>query len=137
MTDTNTEVSEFLRSSSGDLHPGFKFANIGDTIKGQIVEAPKVVETPNLKDGTPEKKLVLAVQTEEGETWSVWVRRGFMARAVNDAIAEAGAAGVAEGGTIAIRYSEDRDTGKPQPAKVFVAKYQPPAPSAVSVDDLL
>lgn len=137
MTDTNTEVNEFLKSSSGDLHPGFKFAAIGDTIKGRICEAPKVVETPNLNTGNPEKKLVLAVETEEGETWSVWIRRGFLARAVNEAIEAAGATGLAEGGTIAIRYSEDRDTGKPQPAKVFVAKYQPPAASAVSVDDLL
>lgn len=134
---TDTEVSDFLRSSSGDLHPGFKFATIGDTIKGVICEPPRVVETPNLKDGTPEKKLVLAVQTGEDETWSVWVRRGFMARAVNEALEAAGVDGIAEGGTIAIRYSEDRDTGKPQPAKVFVAKYQPPAAPTTSVDDLL
>ena len=134
---TDTDVSEFLRSSSGENHPGFKFAAIGDTIKGVICEPPKIVETPNLNNGNLEKKLVLAVETEEGETWSVWVRRGFMARAVNDALEAAGVSGIAEGGTIAIRYSEDRDTGKPQPAKVFVAKYQAPAPQTTSVDDLL
>lgn len=133
---TNTDVNDFLQSSAGDLHPGFKFANVGDTIKGVICEEPKVVETPNLNDGKPEKKLVVAVQTEDGETWSVWVRRGFMARAINDAIEVAGVAGLAEGGTIAIKYSEDRDTGKPSKAKIFVAKYTPPAPSTVSVDDL-
>jgi hypothetical protein len=131
-----TEVSDFLKSSSGDLHPGFKFENVGDTIRGTICEEPRVVETPNLSDGKPEKKLVVAVQTDAGETWSVWIRRGFMARAINDAIEAAGTTGLAEGGQIAVKYSEDRDTGKPSKAKIFVAKYTPPAPSTVSVNDL-
>ncbi len=133
---TDTDVSDFLRSSAGDLHPAFKFSAVGDTVKGVICEPPKVVETPNLNNGNLEKKLVLAVKGEDGNTWAVWVRKGFLARAVNDAIEAAGATGIAEGGTIAIKYSEDRDTGKPQPAKVFLAKYTPPAPSTVSVNDV-
>lgn len=130
-----TDVSDFLASSAGDLHPGFKFESVGDTIKGTICEPPRVVETNNLSSGQPEKKLVLAVQTESGDIWSVWVRRGFMAKAVNEAIEAAGATGLAEGGTIAVKFAEERDTGKPSKAKVFVAKYTPPPAPTVSVDD--
>lgn len=136
MTDTSTDVNDFLKSSAGELHPGFKFENIGDTVKGVICEPPKVVETPNLNNGNLEKKLVLAVQVEDGNIWAVWIRKGFLARAVNDAVEAAGASGIAEGGTIAVRYVEDRDTGKPSKAKVFEAKYQPPTAPTVSTNDL-
>lgn len=136
MSNVTDEASDFLKQSAGDLHPGFKFAAIGDTLKGVICEQPKVVETPHLQTGTPEKKLVVAVKDDNDEVWALWIKRGFLARAVNDAVEDAGANGLAEGGTIAVRFSEERDTGKPSKAKVFEAKYQPPAAPTVSTNDL-
>jgi hypothetical protein len=133
----SSDVKDFLDNSSGERHPAFKFAAIGDHISGVIAETPRVVETPNLNTQLPEKKLVLAVTTDDGQTFSVWVRAGFLARAVNDALNKAEVEGLEEGGRIGIRYSENRDTGKPQPAKVFEAEYRAPAPAKVGVDELL
>lgn len=132
------EVNDFLASSSGSQHPAFKFAHVGDKISGVISEVPRVIDRPNLNDGKPEKQMVLAVTTDDGTTFAVWVRRGFMAQAIQDALTNAGAPGLEVGGRIGILYSEDRDTKKPNPAKVFKAQYQAPAPQAVGVDaDLL
>lgn len=126
---------EFLNSYGGDSHPAFKFTNVGDTINGTIAEKPRVVDTKNMNTQAPEKKLVIPVQTEDG-IFSVWVKAGFAANAVKEALKEAGADGLLEGGTFAMKLVELRDTGKPQPAKVFKAKYTPPAPSGVNVDEI-
>lgn len=134
---STTEVNQFLGESSGEKHPAFKFAEIGDTIKGVIAEQPKVVDVDNIgKPGTT-KKLVIALTDDQGETWSVWVRAGFMASAIQDAIKAVGAPGLEVGGRLAVRFSEKRDTGKPSPAHIFVAQYQAPAAAAVNPDDLL
>lgn len=136
---STTEVDEFLKSSSGSKHPAYKFNEIGDTCKGVIVEDPRIVERPNLNDGQPEKQLVLAVTDDDGNTFALWVRRGQMAQAIDEAVTQAGAAGLALGGKIAVRFDEKRDTGKPSPLKVFKAQYQAPPAAAVSLgeNDLL
>lgn len=127
-----TNVDDFLARSSGDLHPAFKFTNIGDTLAGTIVEEPRTVTTPNIQTKAPEEKLIVAVQDDAGNVWALWVKSGFMARALHAATKSAGAR-LAQGGKLVVRFSEERDTGKPQPAKVFEAIYKPPA---VSADDV-
>lgn len=126
-----TDIGNFLKRSAGDRHPAFKFENVGDTLVGTISEEPRIVSTPNMNNNTPEDKLVIAITNDAGQTFALWVKSGFMARAIWDACEKAGVDGVAEGGKLAVRFSDTRDTGKPQPAKVFEAEYQPPAPPTV------
>ena len=66
----------------------------------------------------------------------MWVRKGFLAGAIKDACEEAGVKGVAKGGKLVVALTELRDTGKPQPAYVFKAKYEPPAAPTVEMDDI-
>lgn len=133
MTMTDREFLDNY-AGGGDRYPAFKFENVGDTVRGVIVERPRVVDVDN--NGKAEKRMVVAVTQDDGETVSIWVKPGFSAAAVKEALTAAGADGLVEGGTFAMKLDELRDTGKPSPAKVFKASYKPPAPSGVGVDDL-
>jgi hypothetical protein len=134
---STTDVNDFLNATGGDKHPGFKFSKIGDTCKGVIAEQPRVIEVPSLsKPGQTEKKLVIAIRTGEGDDsiFSVWAK-GQMASAIKQAIVAANAPGLQVGGTLAVQYSEDRDTGKVQPLKVYRAQYKAPPAEPVKLDD--
>ena len=41
------------------------------------------------------------------------------------------------GGTLAVQYERDEDTGKGNPLKVYKAQYRAPAPAAMSASDLI
>lgn len=131
-----TDVSTFLDSAGGSKYPAFKFENIGDTLAGEIIDTPKIIQRPNLNDGTPEDNLVINIRTTDGHEFTLWVRRGFLAGAISDAVKAAGAAGLEAGGKLGVRYTESRDTGKPKPARVFTAQYQPPTPPTVNPADI-
>lgn len=131
-----TDTADFLNENAGDFNPAFKFATPGDTIKGTIVGAPRIVDGEDL-NGRPQKSLVVDIEADDG-TWAVWLPSGKgVTRAVAKAAKEAGAAGVAEGGTLAIRYTGDGEPSKPgfNPPKLFEARYTPPAPSSVDLDE--
>lgn len=128
-------VSDFLAESTGDQHPAFRFANVGDTVAGTIAETPRVVEVRNDKGGT-DKRLVIAVTTAEGDTYSVWVKPGMMASALKKALEDVGADGLTVGGSIAVKFDSTKDVGKPSPAKVYTVAYKAPA-ATTSIDDLL
>lgn len=132
-----SEADEFLKANSGSKYPAWKFQTVGDTAKGTIIEEPKVVERPNLNDGHLEKQLIINLDPGDGNIQTLWVRAGLMAAAIQEAVAEAGAEGVQEGGRLAVQFSGTRPSKYPQPAKEFTAQYQAPQPSAVAVGDLL
>lgn len=135
-----SDVMDFLNTSSGGSgYTSVTFPNIGDSVKGVIVGIPRVVETPNLNTGAPEKKLVIDLQCDDGEMRTLWVRAGWMAGALKDAVAKAGVANIGEGGTLVMKYSANGEQTKPgfTPPKLYEAAYKPPTPTAGSVDDLL
>lgn len=136
----STEAMEFLNTNSGGSgNPAVKFPTIGSSIKGVIVGTPRVVTTPSLDTGEPEKKLVIELCDDNGELWALWVKAGWMATAVRDAVTKAGATGLLEGGTLVVKYSADGEQKKAglNPPKIYEAAYKPPAPTGVNVDDLL
>lgn len=110
----------------------FKFENIGDTIKGILTFVPNApVERVNKFNGRVEQVVKLVIDTGDGEPRAIYpVQGSTMARAIGDAVRAAGATSLEIGGTLAVRFSETRDTGKPQPLKVYSAKYEPPKPTA-------
>lgn len=122
-----TNPSDFLKANSGDRHPAVKFENVGDTISGVISEEPRVVPTTNMNSGALEDKLVVAITRDDGQTFALWVKGGFLAGAIWKACEAAGVDGLAVGGRLGVRYSGTKDTGKPQPAKLYEAEYAPPA----------
>lgn len=129
---------DFLDTYGGDRHPPFKFVNVGDTIKGTVTEKPRVVDTKNMNTNADEKKMVVAVTDDNGETWSVWIKAGFSASAIKEALTTAKADGLEAGGAFAMQLIELRDMGKPQPAKVYKAQYRAPVTNtAVGVEELL
>lgn len=132
-----SDVTDFLNSSS----TGYKsvtFPNIGDSIKGIVTGIPRVVELRN-DDGELEKKLLIDLQDDQGEMWTLWVKRGWMAGALKEALTKAGVNNVAEGGTLVMKFTGEGERKKASwsPPKFFEAAYKPPTPTAGSVDDLL
>lgn len=131
------DADTFLKNA-GAGYPAVKFAEVGDTVRGKILDDPKVISRPNLNDGKPEDNLVINLDTTGNEDGyrTLWVRFGALATAIKEAVREAGASGIAEGGELAVKFTELRDTGKPQPAKIYKAKYEPPVSSGVDVDEI-
>jgi hypothetical protein len=135
------------QNSGGSGGPGVYFDKVGAKVVGEIITLPRKVDTEY------GERLVIELRAAEGCTASkgkmgadgpiavgdevsLWVKSGFMASAVRDAVRAVNGAGLAVGDTIAVAYSEDKETGKPQPAKVYQARYTP-AKAAVSVDNLV
>jgi hypothetical protein len=125
-----SSTREFLESSNYDSHDPFSFLEVGATVKGTIVEKPRIVDT---QYGT---RMVLAVDTS-GKTFSVWVKPGNMAKAVAQAVKAAGRSEVEQGGRIAIQYYADgeKKTAGQNPPKLYKAKYEAPAGSVPEDDE--
>jgi hypothetical protein len=64
--------------------------------------------------------------------------KGFMLGAIKDALTKADC-NLEAGGTLAVKYTEDEPPSKVglNPAKKYVAQYQPPKPASISADDLM
>lgn len=128
--------------------PAFKFENIGDTVKGEVVSAEARQQTDyatgdlkTWKDGKPMMEVVVTLQTDlrndgddDGQR-RIFVR-GQMTTALRDALKAANAR-LEPGGTLAVQFTGTKpsETRGFQPAKQFVAQYVPGAPAAVN--DLL
>ena len=152
MAMTLSEISSGAGGAGGEK---FTFKRVGDAVKGVITRIP-----PLYIDAKGKKALILEIDvtnarggiisrfTDEdgleqikvadfaaGDSCTVWMNQGFGMGAVRDAIAEAGATEIREGGTITIKLTEKRDVGKESPANIFAVTYEPPV-GGTSVDDL-
>jgi hypothetical protein len=142
------EVEQFLSESQGDVYPSMKFQKLSDFVKGTIIETRIDKRESRFRPGEIETSLLVSLEVNEargvmgvkvddaraqeqpincGDRVTVWVKRGFMAAAVSEAVREAGVKTLAEGGVFTIAFTEEKDTGKGNPAKVYRASYKPPA----------
>lgn len=140
-------MSDWLSNNSGGSgNPGVAFDQIGATIVGTIAGEPREVETQHgsrlvVELVATDKSTCTAGENRDavkaGDEVTLWLKPGAMARAVRDALAEAKAAGLQEGGTLAVSYTGDgeRKPGK-NPPKLYTAQYVAPTP-AVAVGDSL
>lgn len=138
---TRSATDFFNDAAQGDSHAAFKWKDqpIGTKLVGTILDDPKPIIRPNIDKTKPdEEQLPINLDTDGTEAGyrTLWVRKGFLASAIKDATDEAGVGGIAKGGKLGVELTELRDTGKPQPAYVFEAKYQPPAAPETNVDDI-
>jgi hypothetical protein len=132
-----TDVQSWLNNSNYETHTSFKFKEVGDKIRGEIVAEPRIVNTEDLNGGSSDK-LVLDIRAEaDGETYSVWVKKGLMGKAIAAAVKEAGATQLLEGGTLGIAHTGIGQPSKPgfNPPKFYQASYKPPA-AGVNPDDI-
>lgn len=142
------DTTDWLAGNAGGSgHPSMKFKDVGDHVVGRIEGLPRVVTSTNL-DGDEEESLVidLAVTKASGvvgmgagqeadageqEYVTVWVKKGAMARALRDAVLAAGADGLEDGGTLALKHhelGEQKKAGWNRP-KLYQAEYKPATPS--------
>lgn len=104
----------------------FKFAEIGDTVEGVIVYVGDWQTQTNKFNGNVEQVCKIGVDAGGDEPTYIWPRKGSpMAQAIANALRDAGIGELAEGQGLKLRYSENVDTGKPQPMKKYLARVTP------------
>lgn len=126
----------------GESLPAFKFANVGDTIRGQVRNVTKLEDrapdgtAKKWPDGSPMHVFVFELDDNlDGKPeWAVWVR-GNMVTAVREALRSAGLK-PSDQPIITIKFHE---LGEPTrkgyaPPKLFKAKAEP-GPQGVIVND--
>lgn len=142
---------DFLNSNaggSGEDHPSVYLGEIGRKVVGKIVGVPRTVETtfgPRLvvdleaTEGTNCRKGKNGSDgdAEVGETLTLWIKPGNQAGAVRDAIRAAEAAGLEEGGTLALALTDQQDVGKGNPLNIHKAQYKSPVSAVAVSDDLI
>jgi hypothetical protein len=108
----------------------FKFDKIGDALEGTISYVSEWEAGTNKFTGAEEETMRVGVDTGNGEVMYVWPRKGSaMARALGDALREAKLDELTAGQKLKLAYTEDRDTGKPQPMKVYRARISAAVPA--------
>jgi hypothetical protein len=122
--------------------PAFRFANVGDSVKGQLINVTKLEDkTPDgtvkrWADGSPMHVFVFDLDENfDGKPeWAVWVR-GNMVTAVREALKAAGLK-PSDKPILTIKHTELGEPSKKgySPPKLFKAKAEP-AKNIVQVDD--
>jgi len=141
-----SNADEWLsRNRGGSGYPAVAFLAVGDRVIGTITSLPRIAKMKD-DDGQEQEVLVVELRSgpqstakkgrkgadgpiQDGDNLTLWVRPGPMAGAVYDAVQEAGARGLSEGDDLAVGFSEEKDTGKVQALKIYVARYTPAKPS--------
>lgn len=136
---TNTTIDPF--QAGGDSLPGFKFANVGDRLTGQIVDMRQVDDRDldgNVRtwdNGDPRKVWVFDVDTnKDGDAdVSLWVR-GNMYTVIRDALKAAAIPTV--GAMISVVHDRVGDPPKKgyHPPKLFSAQAQAGPPLKPKAD---
>ena len=150
----SNDVNDFLFAEGGK---SFKFTNLGDTVKGEIVKA-EIRQQTNLEgqlltwdDGSPRKQLVITLQTDEHDSddddgirtiyakgGNFEVARGegtSMRNAIADAVKDAGADRLEPGDELAVAFTgESKARRGYSPAKLYVAGFKKAAHSVKATD---
>lgn len=122
-------------------HRSGKFETFGQVIGGEIVEKPRIEQQTDPKtrvaqfypSGDPKWVMLVAVQAQGADGDDDGVRtlyvKADLKRAVQKAIAAAGAERLEVGGVLQARYVRDEpnSSGSGLPKKVYEARYIPPA----------
>ena len=126
--------------------PGFKFEAVNDICRMIVTGADTRQQTdfatrkPKFyDDGNPMMQLVItgdetdAEGNRTGEETRLYAK-GQMLKVIKEAIVTAGGSGLEIGGKLAVKLTGFEDTGKGNPMKVFVAKWDRPT-QTVALDE--
>lgn len=132
------EVADFIdNNSGGGGAPSFKFANVGDTLKGTIKRLAVVTTTDNnTKESV--KNLVINVETDDEEEFTLWIKPSQLLQALSEALNKAGikSTEMAPGDRIAVEFYDTKPT-KLSPQKLYRVKYKAaPRAANINLDDL-
>ena len=146
-----SNVMDFINENSGggnaETDGSVYLAEIGQKVVGTIVGTPRSVDTqfgPRLvidiktTEGTNCQKKVDGAPSPAtvGETLTLWVKPGNAMAALKTAINDAGANGIGEGGTIAMKLVDREDVGKGNPLNKHKAQYTAPVVAVEDGEDL-
>lgn len=143
------DANEFLM---GGGVKGAKFEKVGALVKGTIVGKPDVRQQRDIKDGkpltwddgSPRQQVVVILQTDAKDDADDDGRRALfvkipsnLQKAIAKAVKDAGAAGLASGGKLAVKYTKDGEqkTKGFNAPKVYVAKYEAPDPLTADLSE--
>lgn len=126
------------------------FPEIGTTYEGRILELRMVQQRdfvtkepkvwPN--DGSPMMQAAITLQTDardddQDDGKRCVYAKGQMRDAIREAVTETGFDGSWVGGVLKVRYEKDGVSEKGlNPPKMYRAKFTPPEPGAVDIDNL-
>ncbi len=142
MTFDNTAAEALTRKGGGNIA---KFPNIGDMVKIKITGLELKQETDfnsgrplTYDDGKPRMQHIFYGIDQDTQEEIRIFSKPKMIKAIVSALEEADSK-IEVGGILAVKYTEDLPSSIPgkNPAKNFVAKYQPPKPASISADDLM
>jgi hypothetical protein len=142
MTFDPTAAQALTTTSGGAIA---KFPNIGDTVKLKITGLEQRQQTDfqtgepiTWPDGKPKMQFVFTGIDQDSQEEIRLFAKGFMLSAIKDALTAAGT-NLEAGGILAVKYSADEPASRPglNPAKKYVAQYQPPKPASISAEDLI
>jgi hypothetical protein len=128
-----------------------KFEQFGDKHAGRITAIdqrqqtdPKTGQVKTFNDGSPQMQWVITLE-ENGQAVALFAKGGrftpakgsgeSMLNAIGTAVRTVGASSLDVGGMLAVALTGESEA-KPglNPAKLYTAQYQPPAPASVPVD---
>lgn len=142
MTFSQEAASALSRNSGGSI---VKFTNIGDTVKLKITGLEQREQTDFISgeilrwaDGKPKMQFVFTgIDQDTGEETRLFAK-GYLLTAIKEALQKADA-NLEAGGILAVKFDREDEPSKPglNPAKRYVAQYQPPKPASISAEDLL
>lgn len=137
-------ANEFLMAGGAK---SAKFEVIGTTVTGTIASEPEVMQQTDFRtgepkfwnDGKPRLQMRIILATSERDpsnpdddgNRAIYIK-GQMQKAVRDAIRQAGAPGIAVGGTLAITYTGNGVADGGYPPKIYSAAYTPPTAAAAN-----
>jgi hypothetical protein len=142
VTFDNTAAEALTRKGGGNIA---KFPNIGDMVKIKITGLEERQQTDFITgepitwaDGKAKMQFVFTGIDQDTQEETRIFAKGFMLGAIKDALTKADC-NLEAGGVLAVKYTEDEPPSKVglNPAKKYVAQYQPPKTASISADDLM
>ena len=125
--------------------PTVKFTDIGDTVKIKITGLEQREQTDFISgevirwaDGKPKMQFVFTGIDQDSQEETRLFAKGYLLGAIKDAVEKSGSQ-IEAGGILAVKFSHEDPPSKPglNPAKRYVAQYQPPKAASISAEDLI
>jgi hypothetical protein len=129
----------------------WKSAKVGTVVTGTVTEEPTEVQSRDFSTGelefwdkneTQPKMNVVVGLNIDGDELNLWMGKpSALFAAVREALKAAAGEGekalsIRKSGTLKVKYTGDKKTGKGSPARQFKAKYEPPDDTTFDEPDL-
>lgn len=141
-----SDANQFLMGNGGK---SASFLRIKDAVDGTVLKS-EVRQQTDFKtkkplfwdDGSPRQQLVITLLTEEHDDEEddgirVVFAKNRMLSAIRQAVVQAKARGLEDGGRLWVQFTGEEENGTANPTKLYRAKYQAPTHSTPIPDEPL